>query len=110
MCLKAAKPMLACVLSRFSHVRPLATFQAPLSKGFSRQEYWSGCHALLQGIFRTQGWNLHLLRLVRWQVGSFPLVSPGKPMWSQANQLVKGYSPGLGPSHQEICLILHIMK
>jgi len=24
---------------------------------FSRQEYWSGCHALLQGIFPTQGSN-----------------------------------------------------
>ena len=29
--------------------------------GFLRQEYWSGCHALLQGIFLTQGWNLGLL-------------------------------------------------
>ena len=25
--------------------------------GFSRQEYWSGCHFLLQGIFPTQGSN-----------------------------------------------------
>ena len=25
--------------------------------GFSRQEYWMGCHALLQGIFPTQGLN-----------------------------------------------------
>ena len=25
--------------------------------GFCRQEYWSGCHALLQGIFPTQGLN-----------------------------------------------------
>ena len=36
-----------CVLSCFSCVRPFATqwtvaHQAPLSKGFSRQEYWSG--------------------------------------------------------------------
>ena len=36
-----------CVLSRFSRVRLLATVwtgarQAPLSMGFSRQEYWSG--------------------------------------------------------------------
>ena len=31
--------------------------QAPLSMGFSRQEYWSGLHALLQGIFPTQGLN-----------------------------------------------------
>ena len=31
-----------------------------------------GCHALFQGIFPTQGWNLHLLCLL-------PLVPPGKP-------------------------------
>ena len=29
--------------------------QDPLSMGFSRQEYWSGCHALLQGIFLIHG-------------------------------------------------------
>ena len=28
--------------------------------GFSRQEYWIGCHALLQGIFPTQGSNPRL--------------------------------------------------
>ena len=38
-----------------------------------------GCHFLLQGIFLMQQSNLHLLRLLHWQVGSFPLVSPGKP-------------------------------
>ena len=36
----------ACVLSHFSHVQLFATLwtahQAPLSTGFSRQEYWSG--------------------------------------------------------------------
>ena len=56
------------VLSRFSSVSLFVTpwtavHQAPLSMGFSRQEYWSGCHALFKGIFPTQGWNLHLLRL-----------------------------------------------
>ena len=34
-----------------------------------------GCHALLQGIFPTQGRNLHLLH---WKVASLPLVPPGK--------------------------------
>ena len=39
--------MYVCMLSRFSHVQLFATLwtvahQAPLSKGFSRQEYWSG--------------------------------------------------------------------
>ena len=28
--------------------------QAPLSMELPRQEYWSGCHFLLQGIFPTQ--------------------------------------------------------
>ena len=39
--------MLLLLLSRFSHVRlsatpQMAAYQAPLSLGFSRQEYWSG--------------------------------------------------------------------
>ena len=51
--------------------------QAPLSMGFSRLDTGVGCHALLQGIFPTQGSKLHLLH---WQVGSLPLVSPRKPL------------------------------
>ena len=38
-----------------------------------------GCHALLQGIFLTQGSNRHLLRLPHWQAGSVPLVPLEKP-------------------------------
>ena len=39
--------LLMCVLSRFSHVQLFATVlivacQAPMSLGFSRQEYWNG--------------------------------------------------------------------
>ena len=39
-------PLRACMLSRFSHVQLFVTLwtvahQAPLSMGFSRQEYWS---------------------------------------------------------------------
>ena len=52
--------------------------QAPLSVGFSRQEHWSGCHALPQGPFPTQGSNLNLLCLLHWWAGSSPLVPPGK--------------------------------
>ena len=37
------------------------------------------CYALLQGIFPTQGLNLWLSCLLHWQVGSLPLVPPGKP-------------------------------
>ena len=38
-----------------------------------------GCHALLQGIFPTQGSNPRLSYLLYWQVGSLPLAPPGKP-------------------------------
>ena len=38
-----------------------------------------GCHALLQGIFRTQGSNLHFLGHLHWWAGSLPLAPPGKP-------------------------------
>ena len=80
--------MCACVLSHFSRVWLFATLwavacQAPLSMGFSRQEYWSGLHscpwdspdkstgvgciALLQGIFLAQGSSLYLLWPLRWR-------------------------------------------
>jgi len=36
-----------------------------------------GCHALLQGIFTTQGSNPRLLYLLHWQASSLPLVPPG---------------------------------
>ena len=35
--------------------------QSPLSIGFSRQEYWSGCHPFLQGIFPGKLANLNFL-------------------------------------------------
>ena len=41
-----------------------------------------GCHALLWGIFLTQGLNLYLLHLLHWQVGSLPLALSGKPKTS----------------------------
>ena len=53
--------------------------QAPLSMGFSRQDNEGGCHALLQGIFPTQGSNLRLLSLLHGQASSLPLAPPEKP-------------------------------
>ena len=52
-----------CVISHFSHVQLFATMacQAPLSMG------------------PTQGSNPRLLHLLHWQVGSLPLLPPGKP-------------------------------
>ena len=51
------------LLTRVWHLAPPWTvaLPAPLSMGFSRQEYWSGCHFLLQGIFLIQRSNLNLL-------------------------------------------------
>ena len=38
-----------------------------------------GCHALLHGIFQTQGLNPRLLNLLCWQTDSLPLAPSGKP-------------------------------
>ena len=74
----------AHMLSRFSCVWLFVTpwtvaCQAPLSMGFSRQEYWRGLPGPPPGIFLTQGLNSHLLNFPHWQVGSLPLVPSGKP-------------------------------
>jgi len=50
--------------------------QAPLSMGFSRQEYWSELPCLLHGIFPSQEWNPSLFCHLHWQVGSLPLAPP----------------------------------
>ena len=48
-----------------------------------------GCHALLQGIFPTQGSNLHLLCLLHWQVCSLLLAPPGKALtWHKTSSTV----------------------
>ena len=70
---------LMLVLSRFSHVWLFATprtvtHQAPLSVGFSGQEYWCGLLFPSRGIFLTQELNLGLLH-------SLPPVLPGKPKY-----------------------------
>ena len=51
-------------------------YQASLSVGFSRQEYWSGCHFLLQGIFLTQRSSLSLLHC---RQTLYPLSHQGSP-------------------------------
>ena len=67
----------ARVLSHFSLVQLHATLwtvalQAPLSVGFSRQDYWSGLPRLPLDLPNSS--NLHLLTLLHWQVGSLPEV------------------------------------
>ena len=68
----------ACVCaSCFSHVWLFATLrtvvhQAPLSTGFSRQEYWSGVLCPPPGDLPHPGIKTYLLNLLHWQVGSLP--------------------------------------
>ena len=73
-----------CVLSRFSRVRHRTTpwtvaHEVPLSMDSPGENTGMSCHAVLQGIFPTQGWNLHLLSLLHWQAGSLPFMQTGKP-------------------------------
>ena len=45
-----------------------------------------GCHDLLQGMIPTQGLKPCLFRLLHWQVGSLPLVPPGKQVrWGRVD-------------------------
>ena len=79
-CVHAYVCVCVCVLNHFSCVQLFVTpwtvaHQAPLSMGFSRQEYWSGCHALLQGIFLIQGSNPCLLRLLHYRQVPYHLVT-----------------------------------
>ena len=46
-----------CSVMSNSTIPWTVAYQAPPSMEFSRQEYWSGRHFLLQGIFPTQGSN-----------------------------------------------------
>ena len=75
-----------CMLSHISHVQLLVTlwtvaYQAPLSMGFSRKEYWSGLPCPPPGDLSNPGIepasptsNLH------WQAGALPLALPGKSL------------------------------
>ena len=77
-CINMVRMMTACLGAQLLSCAQLFSTpwtvarQAPLSMGFSRQEYWSGLHALLQGIVPAQGLNLHPLRLLHCWVDSSP--------------------------------------
>ena len=76
-----------CYAQSLSYIQLFATpwtvaRQVPLSMGFSRQEYWSGFHFLLQGIFLTQGSNPCLLPLLHWQADSLPRIAWEAPVES----------------------------
>ena len=51
------------------------------------------CQALLQGVFLTPGLNRSLLGLLHWQLGSLPLVPPGKPQKSLGRKQIQPVHP-----------------
>ena len=53
--------------------------QAPMSMGFPRQEYWTGLPFPPPGDLPNPGIKLASLMSPTWQVGSLPLLPPGKP-------------------------------
>ena len=70
-----------------SHVQLFVTpwsvaHQAPLSMGFSRQEYWSGLPGILPRDRHDPGIELTSLHLLHWQVDSLPLSHLRSPILS----------------------------
>ena len=70
---KPSRVRVCCLVQLFATPWTVA-HQAPLSTGFSRQEYWIGLPFPPPGIFPIQGSNPHLLHLLHWQVDSWLLV------------------------------------
>ena len=89
-----------------SYVRLFATpcttvgCQAPLSMGFSHQEYWCGLHFPLQRIFLTQGLNLCLLAPPALGGRFLTTLPPGKPQGMNRDM-------GTGSRWQEITHLLN---
>ena len=83
--LEQTRPRHACMPSCVSRVRLLAILwtvahQAPLSMGFSRQEFWGGFPCPAPGDLLTHGFNSNLLHLLHWQVGSLSLCRLGSAL------------------------------
>ena len=78
-----------------------------------------GCHALLQGIFLTQGLNLRLLCLLHWQVGSLaseatqPVLAglgyenPNLPDAKAQLSLFPHWAPACGQAQKLLILVSH---
>ena len=76
---------MCCVISCFSRFQLFATLwtapcQAPLSMGFSRQEYWSGLQVPTPGNLLDPGIEPVSLTSAALASGSLPLAPPGKPI------------------------------
>ena len=97
--------------------------------GFSRQEYWVGCHALLQGIFLTQGSNpglLHCRRILcylshqgsprhyrnrskkaeRWPLIACPLTSSKNQDWQEDSFPLCNYVEGAPAKQGDFCALV----
>ena len=79
--MKASNNVLSCL----SHVWLFETpwtvaCQAPLSMGFSRQEYWGVFPGPPPGDLPHPGIKPESLCLLHWQMGSLPLAPPGEPL------------------------------
>ena len=84
--------MLSCV--QFFCDPVTVAYQAPLTVGFPRQEYWSGLPLPSPGLIQTQGSNLHLLH---WQVDSLLLSHQGSPIMDTTKPLKKKQcNPAMG--------------
>ena len=95
----------ACLLSHFSCVQLFATVwtiacQAPLSMGFSRQEYGG---ALFQGIFLTQGLNPHLVWFPHCRWILFCCFSCGAEVTSVTYRRILFSSPPLFAVFSHVC-------
>ena len=98
--------------SSLSHVQLFVTpwtvaCQALLFMEFSRRQYGVDCHALLQGIFPTQGSNLGLLH---WQEDSLPLSHQGldPSEFSSMDIIFFSMHPKLSPSWSRLERKCHI--
>ena len=85
---------------QFSHVRLFVTLwtaacQAPLSMGFSRQEFWKGCHFFFQRIFPNEGSNPGLI--LHYQQIPYHLNDQGSP-WEGPRKSTKWAVRALFPA------------
>ena len=86
--------MCTCVLSYFSRVQLFVTpwtvaRQAPLSKGFSRQEYWSRLPCPPPGDLPHQGMKPTSLMSPTFAGASLPLAPPRKPVCVHTSSLFR---------------------
>ena len=92
--------MCVCMLSRFSHVWLFATpwtavCQAPLSMGSCRQEYWSGLPVTFsRESSRPRVQPTSFTSNLHGQVGSLPLVPPGKHIFPGAQTVISACHAG----------------